>query len=114
MADTTERAVTRREFLVRSAAVAGGAFLSIGVPPGLRGGAAVAALDLEGFAVSSGPACSSGVERRNTVVEAMGFGEEAAERTLRVSLGPGTSVEEVFGLAAAIERIWCRGKGGVR
>jgi isoquinoline 1-oxidoreductase len=43
MADTTERGVTRREFLVRSAAVAGGAFLSIGVPPGLRGGDAHAA-----------------------------------------------------------------------
>jgi len=86
----------------------------VGLPPGLRGGAAVAALDLEGLAVSSGPACSSGVERRNSVVEAMGFGEEASERTLRVSLGPGTSAEEVLGLVAAIERIWCRGKGGVR
>ena len=86
----------------------------VGLPPGLRGGAAVAALDLEGFAVSSGPACSSGVERRSSVVEAMGFGKETAERTLRVSLGPGTKLEDVLGLVAALERIWCRGKGGTR
>ena len=34
MANPTEQGVTRREFLVRSATIAGGAFLSIGVPPG--------------------------------------------------------------------------------
>ncbi len=38
MADTTEQGVTRREFLVRSATLAGGAFLSVGVPPSLLGG----------------------------------------------------------------------------
>ena len=86
----------------------------VGLPPGLRGAVAVAALDIEGFAVSSGPACGSGVERRSPAVLAMGFGEAAAERTLRMSLGPGTRREQVLELAAAIERIWWRGKGGVR
>jgi isoquinoline 1-oxidoreductase beta subunit len=38
MANPTLQGVTRREFLVRSATVAGGAFLSIGVPPSLIGG----------------------------------------------------------------------------
>ncbi|HEU5283697.1 MAG TPA: molybdopterin cofactor-binding domain-containing protein, partial [Burkholderiales bacterium] len=38
MANTTESGVTRREFLVRSATLAGGAFLSVGVPPSLLGG----------------------------------------------------------------------------
>ena len=38
MADTTEQGVNRREFLVRSATLAGGAFLSVGVPPSLLGG----------------------------------------------------------------------------
>jgi len=38
MAKTTDQGVTRREFLVRSTAIAGGAFLSIGVGPGLTGG----------------------------------------------------------------------------
>ena len=45
MANTTEAgAVTRREFLVRSATLAGGAFLSVGVAPSLVGGKAQAAL----------------------------------------------------------------------
>jgi len=38
MAKSTEQGVTRREFLVRSATVAGGAFLSVAVPPSLIGG----------------------------------------------------------------------------
>jgi len=38
MSETTQQGVTRREFLVRSTAVAGGAFLSIGVGPSLTGG----------------------------------------------------------------------------
>ncbi len=86
----------------------------VGLPPGLGGGAAVAALDLEGFAVSSGPACASGAERRSPAVAAMGFGAEAAERTLRVSLGPGIGKQEVLGLVAALVRISRRGRGGAR
>jgi isoquinoline 1-oxidoreductase len=38
MAKPIEQGVTRREFLVRSATLAGGAFLSVGVPPSLLGG----------------------------------------------------------------------------
>ncbi len=84
----------------------------VGLPAGLLGGAAVAALDLEGFAVSAGPACSAGVERRSPAVRAMGFGDDAAEGTLRVSLGPGIGETEVLGLVTALERIWRRGRGG--
>ncbi len=83
----------------------------LGLPDGMRGGAVVAALDLEGFAVSSGPACSSGVERPSPTVEAMGFGRDAAERTLRVSLGPETGEGELRGLVEALERVTCRLKG---
>ncbi|HVN77236.1 MAG TPA: aminotransferase class V-fold PLP-dependent enzyme [Thermoanaerobaculaceae bacterium] len=86
----------------------------VGLPPGLLGPVAVAALDLEGFAVSSGPACGSGVELRSPAVEAMGFGEEASERTLRVSLGLETREHEVLGLAGALELVWRRGQGGAR
>ncbi len=86
----------------------------VGLPDGLHGGTVAAALDLEGFAVSSGPACSSGVERGSPTVEAMGFGAAAAERTLRVSLGPGTGPEQATGLAAALERIGRRRKGDAR
>jgi isoquinoline 1-oxidoreductase subunit beta len=45
MAKPTEQGLTRREFLVRSATVAGAGFLSIGVPPSLlKGGEAQAAM----------------------------------------------------------------------
>jgi isoquinoline 1-oxidoreductase len=44
MSKTTEQGVTRRDFLVRSATLAGGAFLSVAVPPGIRGGKAEAAM----------------------------------------------------------------------
>ena len=44
MASPIEQGVTRREFLVRSATLAGGAFLGVGVPPGLRSGDAQAAM----------------------------------------------------------------------
>jgi len=64
------------------------------LPPPLRGSSTVAALDLAGIAVSSGPACSSGVERRSGVVEAMGFDGKTAERVLRVSFGPGIGAHE--------------------
>ena len=37
MADNTLSSVTRRDFLVRSATLAGAGFLSVGVPPSLLG-----------------------------------------------------------------------------
>jgi cysteine desulfurase len=84
----------------------------IGLPPPLVGGATVAALDLRGFAVSSGSACSAGVERGSTVVEAMGYGDDAARRTLRVSLGPPTGEAEVRAFVEALADIVERRKGG--
>jgi cysteine desulfurase len=84
----------------------------LGLPPPCLGGVMVAALDLRGFAVSSGSACSSGVERGSIVVEAMGYGEEAARRTLRVSLGPLTGEGEVHAFVETLADIVERRKGG--
>lgn len=53
MAKTAEQGVTRREFLVRSTVLAGGAFLSIGVGPRLPGGKeAEAAMAVAGYTPS--------------------------------------------------------------
>jgi cysteine desulfurase len=84
----------------------------LGLPHGPKGGAIVAALDLEGYAVSAGPACTSGVERSSPTVKAMGFCRGASERTLRVSLGLGTDEGNVLGLVAALERVLLRSKEG--
>lgn len=65
----------------------------------------VIAMDLAGFAVSAGAACSSGKVRRSRVLEAMGATQLQAECALRISLGWSTSHEEVEAFANA----WIRG-----
>lgn len=59
------------------------------------------ALDLAGFAVSSGAACSSGRVKTSHVLTAMGASATAAAEAIRVSLGWGTTEAEVEGFADA-------------
>ncbi|MFK7990942.1 MAG: cysteine desulfurase family protein [Sandaracinaceae bacterium] len=70
--------------------------------PGWRGSSLVAALDLEGLGVSSGAACSSGVEKPNATLLAM-YPAEAwrANAALRVSLSVTTTDDDV----ATAERV---------
>jgi cysteine desulfurase len=53
------------------------------------------ALDLDGIAVSSGSACSSGSFKPSHVLTAMGADEEAAKCALRISMGWNTTQEEL-------------------
>jgi cysteine desulfurase len=55
--------------------------------PGIKAETAVIGFDLEGIAVSSGSACSSGKVQPSHVLEAMGFGPELAKGAVRLSLG---------------------------
>lgn len=66
------------------------------VTPGWKGETQVMQMDLAGFAVSAGSACSSGKVRASRVLRAMGFGDEAAASAVRVSIGPGTTEDEVL------------------
>jgi len=52
-------------------------------------------MDLLGFAVSTGSACSTGSARPSHVLRAMGCSEEEARESLRISLGPESKAEEV-------------------
>ena len=63
--------------------------------PGLRAETAVIAFDLEGIAVSSGSACSSGKVQPSHVLEAMGFGPELAQGAVRLSLGWSTTDADI-------------------
>jgi len=63
--------------------------------PGLKAETAVIGFDLAGIALSSGSACSSGKVQPSHVLQAMGFGPELAEGSVRLSLGWSTSQEEV-------------------
>ncbi|QPM89634.1 cysteine desulfurase family protein [Pseudooceanicola algae] len=64
------------------------------VTPGWKGETQVMQMDLAGFAVSAGSACSSGKLRASNVLRAMGYDEAAAAGALRVSLGPLTTDDE--------------------
>jgi cysteine desulfurase len=55
--------------------------------PGLSAETAVIAMDLEGVAISSGAACSSGKVRSSRVLAAMGVAPDLAKAALRVSFG---------------------------
>jgi cysteine desulfurase len=66
---------------------------------GWKGETQVMQLDLAGFAISAGSACSSGKLRASPVLRAMGFDEEVAKGAIRVSLGLETSEEDVLRFA---------------
>jgi cysteine desulfurase len=69
------------------------------ISPGWKGETQVMQMDLAGFAVSAGSACSSGKVRASRVLLAMGHDAEAAASAIRVSLGPETTEDEVLRFA---------------
>ncbi len=73
--------------------------------PGWRGETQVMAMDLAGYAVSAGSACSSGKVRASRVLRAMGYDEAVAGSAFRISLGPTTTEEDVLRFAEA----WLKG-----
>ena len=74
------------------------------IAPGWKGETQVMRMDLEGFAISAGSACSSGKVRSSRVLRAMGYGDGEADCAVRVSLGPATTEREVRGFADAWRR----------
>lgn len=71
------------------------------VTRGWKGETQVMQMDLAGFAVSAGSACSSGKVRPSRVLGAMGFDDLAAASGLRVSLGAATTDDDVTRFADA-------------
>ncbi|MEX0278189.1 MAG: cysteine desulfurase family protein [Ruegeria sp.] len=67
--------------------------------PGWKGETQVMQMDLAGFAISAGSACSSGKVRASAVLTAMGYDEATAAGAIRVSLGPETTEEDVLRFA---------------
>ena len=63
--------------------------------PGVEGRAVVRELDAAGFAVSSGSACSSAKLHASHVLLAMGIAPDIARGSLRVSVGLGSTRDEV-------------------
>ncbi len=79
-------------------------FAVLGVPAEL----ALITLDLDGIAVSSGSACSSGKVARSPVLDAMGIDARRAECALRLSLGWGSEAGDEEKFLDAFERLVAR------
>lgn len=80
------------------------------IAPGWKGETQVMAMDLAGFAVSAGSACSSGKVRSSRVLQAMGFDEALAGQAIRISIGPGVSREQVLRFADAWTAAYARAR----
>jgi cysteine desulfurase len=78
------------------------------IAPGWKGETQVMAMDLAGFAVSAGSACSSGKVRASRTLRAMGFDEALAGQAIRISIGPATTEEEVLRFAESWGRDYKR------
>lgn len=81
---------------------------SMFITPGWKGETQVMAMDLAGFAVSAGSACSSGKVKMSGVLRAMGYSEAEASCALRVSLGPSVTEAEVSAFCDAWLRAYAR------
>jgi cysteine desulfurase len=69
---------------------------------GIDSDALLIALDLKGFAVSSGAACSSGAPEPSHVLLAMGLSRLEARSSIRFSVGRSNTVEQVDALVDAL------------
>lgn len=78
------------------------------IMPGVKGETQVMHFDLNGICISSGSACSSGKVKVSHVLTAMGFAPEMAECSIRVSLGYGTTEEDIDAFVAAWKSIYTR------
>ncbi|MXU65868.1 cysteine desulfurase family protein [Oceanomicrobium pacificus] len=68
--------------------------------PGWKGETQVMQMDLAGYAISAGSACSSGKVRESRVLAAMGFDKLISGGAIRVSMGTATTDAEVDGFAS--------------
>lgn len=78
--------------------------LAVGVA-GIRGEALVAALDLEGVAVSVGSACAAGSGEPSHVLAALGWDAESASSAVRFSSGRDCTADDIDAAAAALRRV---------
>jgi cysteine desulfurase len=67
--------------------------------PGWKGETQVMQMDLAGFAVSAGSACSSGKVKPSKVLLAMGYDDVTAASAIRVSIGPRTTEQDLMRFA---------------
>jgi cysteine desulfurase len=72
---------------------------------GVPGELLMISLDLEGVAVATGAACSSGSLEASPVIRALGVSDDEAATAVRFSLGPDNTTEEIDHVAALLPRL---------
>lgn len=72
---------------------------------GLTGETVLLELDREGFAVSAGPACSSGSSEPSLVLSALGLDERAVRGAIRISFGRHNTPEATQELGRALKSV---------
>lgn len=78
---------------------------------GIEAEALLIALDLEGIAVSTGSACSSGTLEPSHVLKAMGFGSRRIQNSIRFSLGSETTDTEIGHVLSVIPTVVSKLRG---
>lgn len=76
--------------------------------PDMAAETAVIAMDIEGVAISSGAACSSGKVRSSRVLAAMAVAPHVAKAALRVSFGHDSREEDVDAVLTALTKVAAR------
>lgn len=71
------------------------------ISEGWKGETQVMQMDLAGFAISAGSACSSGKVRASKVLMAYGYSDLQAASAIRVSIGPETTKDQLVAFADA-------------
>lgn len=79
--------------------------------PGIDGETLLMSLDMEGIAVSTGAACSSGSPEPSPVLLAMGLTREEAQCSLRVGVGWSTTIEEIDHFVEILKKVVKRLRG---
>jgi cysteine sulfinate desulfinase/cysteine desulfurase-like protein len=82
--------------------------------PGLRGESLVLVLDQKGLSLSSGSACRSGSPKPSHVLLAVGLSEEEAHCSVRLSLGPENTFEDIDRAAVLFEEVVNGARNSVR
>ena len=72
---------------------------------GHNGEAVHMAMDLTGFAISTGSACHSGATKPSHAIMALGYSEAEARQVIRISMLPGTEEASVQRLLDALKKI---------
>lgn len=75
---------------------------SLVILPGMDGETLLMQLDLAGFAIASGSACSSGKSEPSHVLMAMGLSANMARSSIRVSFGPSNTLDDAKALVDAL------------